>query len=301
LNKNLNNWLLFILLSFVWGSSFILMKLGMEQFSAYEVAALRICLSGIVLLPVAIRSFSAIPTGKLWYIFFSGLLGSLFPAFLFCIAETKISSPLAGTLNALTPIFVIIIGGLFFGARPNAAKIVGILIAFTGTVLLMFTREVEGEQPFGYMLCVIAATMMYGINVNMVTRHLKAIGSIEIAAIALALVALPALVVLFFTGFFQYRFTNEAVLRSLGATALLGVVGTAIATILYYRLMKLTGPVFSSMVTYGIPVVAVFWGVVFREPVGWKQVACLVLILAGVFIANIEMIVSATRTRLNRL
>ncbi len=299
-NKNLISWLLFVLLAFVWGSSFILMKFGLLRFSAIQVAALRIVFSGLALLLVAIRCYTKIPRSKRFLVFMSGMLGSLLPAFLFCEAETGISSALAGTLNSLTPIFVIVIGGLFFGIKPSRARVLGIGVAFMGSLLLLLTRGIDGEQHLYNMGCVILATIMYGINVNIVTRHLGNIGSLEIAAVGLTAVAFPALAVLIFSGFFSLSFTEPEVLTALGASATLGVIGTAIATIMYYRLIKLTGPVFSSMVTYGIPVVALFWGFLYREPIGWKQVLCLVIILAGVFIANMEMIFTATRNRFNR-
>jgi drug/metabolite transporter (DMT)-like permease len=298
LNKNLVNWLLFTVLSLIWGSSFVLMKLGLEQLSAYQVAALRIVSSGLVLLPVAVRCFRQLPKQKLFVIFLSGVLGSLLPAFLFCLAEVGISSALAGTLNALTPIFVIAIGLLFYKARISANKILGIAIAFAGSLLLLFSRGVEGNQNLLYISFAVVATICYGINVNMVSKHLQAVPSLHIAAVALTLIAIPALGVLAATGFFSLPLGNTAMLKAIGASCLLGVAATAIASVLFYQLMKSAGPVFSSMVTYGIPVVAIAWGIYYGEAVGWKQVACLALILGGVFVANIEMLVSAAKSRL---
>jgi drug/metabolite transporter (DMT)-like permease len=298
LSKNLINWLLFTILSFLWGSSFILMKFSLEVYSAWQVASLRVVSAGIVLLPFAIRFFRLIPKNKLLVIFMSGLLGSLIPAFLFCLAEVGISSTLAGMLNALTPIFVIIIGAIFYNTSTTLHKILGIVTAFTGSVLLLLSKGVSGNQDVFYITFVIIATICYGINVNMVNKHLKGIPSLHIAAVALVSNAIPALVVLIFTGFFTKLTTEPLPYKALGAAATLGIGGTAVATILFYKLMKSAGPVFSSMVTYGIPVVAIMWGFVFNEPVGWKQIACLLLILSGVFIANIEMIVSAAKSRM---
>lgn len=275
------------------------MKFGLHRFTPYQVAAMRIVFSGLVLLPVAIRCYKDILRSRRLLVLLSGLLGSLLPAFLFCIAEVGVSSALAGTLNSLTPIFVILVGTLFFGIRPSGIKILGIAVAFTGSLLLLFARGLEGEQHFGYMLCIIVATVMYGVNVNMVTRYLKDIPSLAIASVGLTAMAVPALGVLVFTGFFKLPFTDKSVLQSLGASAVLGVIGTAVATIMYYRLMKLTGPVFSSMVTYGIPVIALFWGFVYHEQIGWKQVGCLLVILSGVFIANGELILTSARNRLS--
>lgn len=283
------NWLIFIALSFIWGSSFILMKEGLVALTAYQVASLRIIFSGLVLLPVAIRSFGKIPANKVFVTFMSGTLGSLLPAYLFCIAEEEIDSALAGVLNSLTPIFVIIIGALFFKARTPTNKVIGIIIAFSGSVLLFFSQPNFSEKSnFFYILLVVIATIMYGLNVNMVHRYLNHIPSIQIASLALGLNAIPALVVLYFTGYFDLDLSNKAVLSSTGFSALLGIGGTAIASIIFYMLIKRAGAVFSSMVTYGIPVVAIMWGIIYGEQVGWKQVLSLAVILGGVYVANLK-------------
>lgn len=281
------NWLIFIALSIIWGSSFILMKEGLVNLSPYQVASLRILSSGIVLLPTAVKYFSIIPKDKLFIIFMSGVLGSLLPAYLFCIAEEGIDSALAGTLNSLTPIFVIITGALFFNSKTTANKIFGILISFTGSILLLLSKgHMQESQNLVYVSFVVLATIFYGLNVNMVHRHLTNIGSLQIAAIALTLNAIPALIVLACTGYFNLPLTDKHILWSTGAAAILGIFGTAIASIIFYMLVKRAGAVFASMVTYGIPVVAIMWGIVYHEEVGWKQVACLAVILFGVYFAN---------------
>ena len=287
LNKGFLNWLIFIILSIIWGSSFIMMKEGMLHLTAYQVAALRIVFSGIVLLPSAIKHFKQIPGNKLTTIFLSGALGSLLPAFLFCIAEEGIDSALAGTLNSLTPIFVIIMGALFFKSKTTGNKIFGILIAFTGSILLLLSKgHMQESQNMVYVSFIVLATICYGINVNMVHKYLPDTGSLQIAAIALTLNAIPALIILVFTGYFNLPLTDPGVLYSTGHAALLGVFGTAIASIIFYGLIKRAGAIFSSMVTYGIPIVANFWGILYGEEVGWKQFACLLLILMGVYVAN---------------
>ena len=287
MGKGFLNWFIFILLSIIWGSSFILMKGGLQHLTAYQVAALRILSSGIVLLPPAIRFFSRVPKDKLAVIFLSGVLGSLLPAFLFCIAEEGIDSALAGTLNSLTPIFVIITGAILFKSKASANKIWGVIIAITGSVLLLFSRgHLQQSNDLLYVSFVVLATIFYGINVNMVHRQLEDIGSLQIAAVALSLNAIPALIVLAFTGYFRLPLSDGGVLASTGYSALLGIFGTALASIIFYMLVKRAGAVFASMVTYGIPVVANFWGLIYGEEVGWKQVSCLLIILAGVYVAN---------------
>ena len=287
MNYKLINWLLFIALSFIWGSSFILIKVGLENLSPFQVASIRIISSGIVLLPVALASFRKIPTNKFFIVFMSGFLGSLVPAYLFCLAEVGIDSALAGTLNALTPIFVIIFGALLFKAKTTSNKIWGIMLAFAGSLLLFFSQPNFSENSnLLYILFIVVATALYGINVNMVHKYLSQVGSLNIAAVSLSLNAIPALIVLFFTGYFNLNYLEKGVLLSTGYSSLLGVFGTAIATVLFYVLLKRAGAVFASMVTYGIPVIAIGWGIVYGEHVGWKQLVSMLVILSGVWVAN---------------
>ncbi len=280
------NWILFILLSVIWGSSFILMKEGMVRLSPYQVASVRILSAGLVLLPTAISRIRKIPGSKMGYILLAGLLGSFFPSFLFCIAETRIDSALAGILNALTPICVIVVGAILYKSKTTRNQLLGVVIGFIGLCLLFLTR---GKIDFSYLsfaLLVVVATTSYGINVNLVNRHLHTTSSLDIAAFAFVSLIIPSLIILIFTGFFQLPLSNSEVLKSIGASALLGISGTAIATILFYILLKKSGPIFSSLVTYGIPFVAIFWGLLAGETISFLQILCLLLILGGVYISR---------------
>lgn len=288
MSKPFFNWLIFIILSFVWGGSFSLIKTGLEHLSPYQVAALRIVFSGLILLPVTIKYISKIPKNKIGIIFLSGVLGSLLPAFLFCIAEEGIDSALAGTLNSLTPIFVIITGALFFGSKTSRNKVIGIILSFSGSMLLFSNGKIPDNQHIIYISFVILATLFYGFNVNMVFKQLSSIGSLQIAAVALSLNAIPALLVLIYTGYFNLSLADAGIIKSTAAAAALGILGTALASIIFYVLVKNAGAVFASMVTYGIPVVAIFLGILRGEKVGLLQIGCLLLILAGVFVANIK-------------
>jgi drug/metabolite transporter (DMT)-like permease len=287
-DKKLLNWLLFAALSFIWGSSFILIFIGLENgLKPFEIAALRIVSAGIVLLPACIMHFKKIPINKLGIVFLSGTLGSLLPAFLFCIAEQEIDSSLTGVLNSLTPIFVIIMGALFFKVKTSLVKIGGIIIAITGCIILLFGRVASSNtHHLLYTFYVVLATIMYGFNVNMVTKKLHNIPSIHIAAVSLCLNAVVALLVLVCTGYFSRDFSSIAIVKGSIAACVLGIGGTAVATVLFYMLAKRAGGVFASMVTYGIPFVAIAWGLYFKEQITLMQVLGLIVILFGVYIAN---------------
>ncbi len=287
MQPKLFNWLLFLLLCFIWGSSFILMKEGLRQLSAYEVAAIRMLSAGLVLLPFAVRSFQRMQKKDLGLLVLTGILGSFIPAILFCVAETQIDSALAGMLNALTPFFVILIGAVFFQSKVAVQKIVGVFIGFSG-MLLLFLSQKSGATSSNifFAALIVVATLSYGLNVNMTNRYLKHVGSLDIAAIAFVSLIPASLAVLLYNGFTQHQLADSAVIRSVAAASVLGIFGTAIASILFYMLLKRAGTLFSTMVTYGMPFVAVGWGLLVGETVGLMQMAGLVVILSGVYITN---------------
>lgn len=286
MQKQVLNWLIFSLLCTIWGSSFILMKGGMNVLSPYQVASIRIISAGLVLLPFAMKALRNIPKEKRGVVVLSGLLGSFFPAYLFCIAETKIDSALAGIMNALTPLFVILTGISFFQLKVKKLQLLGIIVGFIGLSLLVAAGSNINLEYFSYSLLVLLATLLYGINVNMVGKHMQGIGSLEIASMAFVFLLMPCLIILYFTGFFTLPLTEDAYLLSIGASAILGIFGTAVASVLFYMLVKRAGALFASMVTYGIPFVAIGWGIWGGEQVNLIQVTCCGIILIGVYLAN---------------
>lgn len=258
----------------------------MKALSAYQVASLRMMSAGIVLLPIGIRKLKQVPRQKLGLILWSGLLGSFFPSFLFCLAEVRISSSVAGFLNALTPIITIVTGVLFFHNKFAKNRLPGVLIAFTGMVILFFGQGYQSPENILFSSFVLLATICYAINVNMVTKYLKDVNSTNIAAIACTLLIIPSLFILWSTGFFSLRLNEIPFLLSTIAAAVLGIGGTAIASILFYILLKRAGILFSSMVTYGIPFVALFWGILAGENIHAFQIIGLGVILGGIYVTN---------------
>lgn len=284
------NWLVFALLSLVWGSSFVLIKEGLRSFSPYQVASLRMLFAGLVLVPFAIKALPQIPKEKMGLVLISGVAGNFIPAFLFCIAETQIDSSLAGILNSLTPLFTILVGISFFKVQTNITKIIGVIIGFIGLCFLFAAGKDMSMRNMSYAGLVLMATLFYGINVNMVGRYLQNIGALNIASVAFSFLVLPSAAILFFSGYFNNNFTNQTVIQSTLASAVLGIVGTSLASILFYYLIKRAGVIFGSLVTYGIPIVAVCWGMVYGEKITPMQYVWMGVILIGVFIANRPMV-----------
>lgn len=285
-NSNWVNWIIFIALSLVWGSSFILMKEGLTALSPYQVASLRMLFAGLVLLPFAVKSFRQIPKGKIGMVILSGLIGNFIPAFLFCIAETKIDSSLAGILNSLTPLFTIIVGVVFFKVQTSFIKILGIIIGFIGLSLLFAAGKNVSFENLSYTSLILIATFLYGVNVNFVGRYMQNIKALHITSIAFVFLIIPSTLILLFNGFFNLNFSNHQVIHATISSAVLGIVGTSIATVLFYLLVKRAGIIFASLVTYGIPFVAVAWGVLYGESIAPAQLACMVIILLAVYIVN---------------
>jgi len=286
-NKRLA-WIILVLLAFVWGSSFILMKRGLTVFAAGEVGALRIVIAFVLLLPLAISNLRLIPANSWFYIFITGFCGNLLPAFLFPTAQQHLPSSVAGILNALTPIFTLLIGVLFFSFRLKKWQFIGITMGFAGSIglsLIQSGGEVGGFNP--YALLIVAATICYGISINVIGKYLRQLPSLAISATAMMIVGLPALAYLLITGELPAKFSQgEQAWVALGYVSILGIFGTALGLVFFNKLVKMTSPVFASSVTYLIPVFAMLWGIADSETFGLLHVAGMGLIIGGVYIAN---------------
>ncbi|HVG41889.1 MAG TPA: DMT family transporter [Chitinophagaceae bacterium] len=287
-NKWLVNWGIFILLSLIWGSSFILMKESSRELNGWQIGGIRIFSAGFVFLPFALFHIFKIPRRKLPFIIISGMLGNLLPAFLFALAIEKVDSALEGILNSLTPLFVIVIGTLFFKTRLHPKKIAGVLISFIGLLILSFSKGGITITNYGSILMVLLATIFYGLNVNVVSHYLKEVDPMKMATISLAFMFPIAGAVLLYQNVFSIAYYDEGARGAIAYAVLLGVVGSAIATAFFYVLIKRAGGLFASLVTYAIPIVAILWGLLDNENITLIQLICLAIILGGVYISNRE-------------
>ncbi|MGZ5303743.1 MAG: DMT family transporter, partial [Bacteroidia bacterium] len=147
MSKRAEAWFLLILLSVIWGSSFILMKRGMDTFSSSQVAALRIFIAFLFLLPIAHRHIKRNLFPLLPGFAGMGIFGNLIPAFLFTKAETMISSALTGMLNSLTPVFTLVLGLVIFKNKVKWLQVVGLIIGLGGAIGLLSLGQdsVTGE------------------------------------------------------------------------------------------------------------------------------------------------------------
>jgi drug/metabolite transporter (DMT)-like permease len=272
----------------VWGSSFILMKKGLVVFSAPELAALRISISFIFLLPFALTRFKKIKKENWKYLAFAGIIGNGIPSFLFAIAQTGIDSSLAGILNSLTPLFAMIVGYLFFKSKSKWFNVVGVIIGLIGAVGLI---AASGNKTFlnniEYGALIIVATIFYAFNLNVVKTNLKNVDAVTITSFAFFSIGLPALIYLLTStdAIFKIQ-TNEKALTALLYVSILAVFGSALAVIAYNYLIKISSVLFAASVTYMMPLISYLWGVFDGEKFELIFFLWIFLILAGVYLVN---------------
>lgn len=281
-------WIILIALSLVWGSSFILMKRGLMAFTSDEVAALRITIASVFLAPLLFKYYKINLLKNLKGLILMGVFGNLIPAFLFTKAETEISSSLTGMLNALTPLFTILIGIVLFQQKITKQKFIGVSIGFIGAVaLIVFGDSHEQSKNVQYCLLVVAATLCYAISVNGIKAYLSDVNSITATVWAFTLIGPAAAIYLFgFTDVVKHYTESPFGNSSLGYISVLAIFGTAISVVIYNQLIKLSGTVFAASCTYLIPVVAIGWGLFDDEVINFFQMSAVLVIIGGIWLIN---------------
>ena len=282
MNPEKEKWVLLVLLSVIWGSSFILIKKSLEHFNPYEVGALRVLIAGIILLPLAILNIRKFPKKNLKWLILAALTGNFIPMFLFPIAETEVSSSIAGIINSMMPIFVIIVGALLWKFQTTKRQVIGVIISFTGACILAFSGGEGGEFKLIPILLLLLATLFYAISTTTVKSKLSDVPAKILSAFVFSFVLiLPSLIALVFAGFFNNLQVNSGLWEGLGFVSLLSIFGTGLAMMLNYKLLSVSTPLFASTVTLLMPVVAIVWGLLDGEKLTLMQGFGGVIILAG--------------------
>ncbi|MGD0711948.1 MAG: DMT family transporter [Bacteroidales bacterium] len=281
-------WVILIFLVLTWGSSYILMKRGLEGFSSAQVGALRISITFLVLIPLVIKRIKSVPAKKYWLLIISGILGNGIPAFLFAHAQEGIDSEISGILNTAAPLFALIMGAVFFNLKTRWYNIVGVFVGLAGAVGLLSVGIKGFDNNFRYGIYVLIATFLYSININIVKKYFKEIDSITITSMAFVVMGVLASIYLFTDTDFVSRIGNTAGLIAFGYISILAVMGTAIANMLYNKLIKMTSVLFASSVTYLIPIVAIMWGILDGEPFYLGYVFWILMIFLGLYLVNRE-------------
>jgi drug/metabolite transporter (DMT)-like permease len=287
-SKNFTAVFLLIVLSLIWGTSFILIKQGLKVFSPDVVGALRVTAASLFLIPLALPKLKELKQGDHFKLLVSGMMGIFIPAFLFAWAQTQLNSSLAGILNTLSPLWTMILGALFFTQRFRGFAILGIIISFTGTILLALSRTGGSITGFNmYALLIVVACALYGANLNWVKFKIQGLGSIAITSVSLLFIGpLGAAYLFLFTDFTTTLTTAPGAWKAFGFVVLLALMSTAVANLLFMKLVRISTPLFASSVTYIMPIVAVMWGVIDGEKLLPGHFAGMAAILGGVYLAN---------------
>lgn len=282
MNADKEKWVLLVILSIIWGSSFILIKKSLEHFNPYQVGSLRVLIAGIILLPIAISNYKLFPKKHLKWLILAAFTGNFIPMFLFPIAETEVSSSIAGIINSMMPIFVIIVGALVWKFETTKKQIIGTLISFTGVCILAFGGGDSGELKMIPILLLLLATLCYAMSTTTVKSKLMEVSSTVLSAFVFSFVLLfPSVIALTSTGFFsEFTFSKDNLL-GLMFVSLLSIFGTGLAMTMNYRLLKVSSPLFASTVTLIMPIVAIIWGILDGEKLTYLQFIGAGIIIGG--------------------
>ncbi|WP_338377788.1 DMT family transporter [uncultured Flavobacterium sp.] len=285
--ENNKKWYLLIFLGCVWGSSFLLMKLGLQGVNPIQMGSLRILFAAAFLVVVGFKHIAKIPSHKWKYIALTSMFGTFLPVYLFALALSKIDGSISSILNSLTPLNTLLAGILFFKMDVQRRQIFGVIIGFVGCVLLVLFGEGENTtENYYYALLIVLASVFYGVNVNLIKKYLSDLKPLTISTGNFLIMLIPALMVLYFSGFFEIAHEPK-VITSLGYIAILGIVGTGLSNILFFRLIQLSSPVFAFSVTYLIPVVAIMLGYfVMNETLSFVQGIGALVVLLGVYFSS---------------
>ena len=283
----LNKWFYLAVLSFIWGSSFILIKKGLVGLTAFELGSIRIIISAFVLIPFTFNRLKEINFKQWKWIIISAFVGSFFPAFLFAYAEQEIDSSVASILNSIVPLNTIIIGLVLFGIKSTKRQIIGVLLGFFGAYQLILSGiNLNPDQNYFYSGLVIICSFLYAFNVNIIKKYLQELSAVAIATGHFIVILIPSIIVLLISDFNFEKLQNSQTQTSLFYVTLLAIFGTTLAKILFNKLINISSAVFASSVTYSMLLVSIFWGVMDGENFSINQLFATIIIVIGILLTN---------------
>ncbi len=280
-------WILLISLSCIWGSSFILIKKGLEGFGYVQAATIRLCSAGLILLPFAISQFKFIPKEKRKFLLLTSLSAMFIPAYLFCFAQQHLSSAVAGIMNSLTPTFTFLISLLFFKNKYNYLQYAGLLLGLAGSVYLSALGNSGNFKINTYAFIIVLATVFYGLNINIVKQFLQGIKPWAVSTCSVSLAGLCAFVFVFLPDIDAYHINTEN-LKSLVALVVLGLLSTALAIIIHNELIRMSSALFASANTYFIPIVAIAWGITDGESITVFHLIGVIIIITAIILIRAQ-------------
>lgn len=278
-------WIYLTILSLIWGSSFILIKKGLIGLSALQVGSFRIIFASLFLLLIGFKSLKKISRRQWKFVAVTSVFGTFIPAYLFAIAETEVNSSVVAILNSLTPLNTLVLGIIAFGITFQKRQVLGVVVGLVGCLLLVLSgNSAAAENNYLYLVLVVIATLSYAINVNLIKKYLHDLNSLSITTGNFAILLLPALLILSTTNISQ-KIHVANTQHSIMFVLILGVLGTGIANVVFFKLIQMSSPVFATSVTYLIPIVAFFWGLLDNEMLTTIQFFGAFIILIGVYLS----------------
>lgn len=292
-----NRWFLLLFISITWGSSFILIKKSLLVFSPYEIGAIRVVGSGLILAAIGIPAILRMRRGTLLWVIIAGFFGNFLPMFLFPIAQTQVSSSLAGILDSLVPIFILAFSFLLFGIKSKLTQIIGAIIGFIGATSLIYFSEANSESSqFSYAMLIVLAAASYAVNSLIVKEKIPELNAVKLTAAVYTFWAIPSGIILYYTGMIQNFEMQNSYVEPLFYMGFLTVFGTAIAMLLYFKLIQNTSAVFASISSYLLPVVAIIWGILDGEKFTFWYIFGGVLIMIGIYLIREKKVTAETIT-----
>ena len=287
MNLNLRKWGTLIILSVIWGSSYILIKKGLTGLTPIQLGSLRVIITTLLIAPIGYNKIKHIPKNKMKWVAISAFVGSFFPAYLFAFAETEISSSVTAVMVSLTPLFTLLISVIIFGEELLKKQVIGVIIGFLGIVVLINNELLSSSFNILYVMFIVLAAFCYAVNANLLKYKLPNIPALGIVFMSFIFMFIPAFIVLFFSDFPFSDFTsNPLILESIVYIVILALFGTAVAKVMYIKLLAISTPVFSVSTTYLMPVVAIFWGLLDGEEFKLTQFIGTSIILIGVYLVT---------------
>ena len=287
MSLSLRKWGTLVILSLIWGSSYILIKKGLTGLTPIQLGSLRVIVTTIIIAPIGYQKIKHIPRQKMKWVALSAFVGSFFPAYLFAFAETEISSSITAVMVSLTPLFTLLISVFVFGEELLKKQVFGVLIGFTGIIVLINNELFSSSFNILYIMFIVLAAFCYAINANVLKYKLSNIPALGIVFMSFLFMFIPAFIILCFSDFpFSDFASDPLIIESIIYIVILALFGTAIAKVLYIKLLAISTPVFSVSTTYLMPVVAIFWGLLDGEEFKLTQFTGTAIILLGVYLVT---------------
>lgn len=287
MSLSLRKWGTLVILSLIWGSSYILIKKGLTGLTPIQLGSLRVIVTTIIMAPIGFQKIKHIPRQNMKWVALSAFVGSFFPAYLFAFAETEISSSITAVMVSLTPLFTLLISVFVFGEELLKKQVFGVLIGFTGIIVLINNELFSSSFNILYIMFIVLAAFCYAVNANVLKYKLSNIPALGIVFMSFLFMFIPAFIILCFSDFPFSDFTSDPlIIESIIYIVILAVFGTAIAKVLYIKLLAISTPVFSVSTTYLMPVVAIFWGLLDGEEFKLTQFIGTAIILLGVYLVT---------------